>query len=55
MPSNKQIHLDNRPVGEAIASNFKLVVGDTPALEDGQVLVRQLEALSGEPLDQYLR
>ena len=51
MPSNKQIHLDNRPVGEAIASNFKLVVGDTPALQDGQVLVRH-QFLS---LDPYMR
>ena len=34
MPSNQQIHLDNRPVGEAVASNFKLVVAETPALTD---------------------
>ena len=40
MPSNQQIHLDNRPTGEALASNFKLVTSDTPALQDGQVLVR---------------
>ena len=39
MPSNQQIHLDNRPTGEALASNFKLVTSDTPALQDGQVLV----------------
>jgi hypothetical protein len=32
MPTNHQIHLDNRPVGEAVASNFKLVTTDTPAL-----------------------
>lgn len=51
MPQNKQIHLDNRPVGEALASNFKLVVGDTPALQDGQVLVRH-HFLS---LDPYMR
>jgi hypothetical protein len=51
MPSNKQIHLDNRPVGEAVASNFKLVVSDTPALQDGQVLVRH-HYLS---LDPYMR
>ena len=40
MPQNKQILLDNRPEGEAVASNFKLVVSETPALRDGQVLVR---------------
>ena len=51
MPQNKQIHLDNRPVGEAVASNFKLVVSDTPALQDGQVLVRH-HFLS---LDPYMR
>ncbi|MDR7305222.1 NADP-dependent oxidoreductase [Rhodoferax saidenbachensis] len=51
MPSNQQIHLDNRPVGEAVASNFKLVTSDTPALQDGQVLVRH-HYLS---LDPYMR
>ena len=51
MPQNKQIHLDNRPVGEAVASNFKLVISETPALQDGQVLVRH-HFLS---LDPYMR
>jgi NADPH-dependent curcumin reductase len=51
MPQNKQILLDNRPEGEAIASNFKLVTTDTPALADGQVLVRH-HFLS---LDPYMR
>ena len=51
MPRNQQIHLDNRPVGEAVASNFKLVVTETPALADGQVLVRH-HFLS---LDPYMR
>jgi NADPH-dependent curcumin reductase CurA len=51
MPQNKQIHLDNRPTGQAAASNFKLVVSDTPALKDGQVLVRH-HFLS---LDPYMR
>ena len=51
MPQNKQIHLDNRPTGEALASNFKLVVSDIPALQDGQVLV-QHHFLS---LDPYMR
>jgi NADPH-dependent curcumin reductase CurA len=51
MPQNKQIHLDNRPQGEAVASNFKLVSGETPALKDGQVLVRH-HFLS---LDPYMR
>jgi NADPH-dependent curcumin reductase CurA len=51
MPQNKQILLDNRPQGEATASNFKLVTSDTPALADGQVLVRH-HFLS---LDPYMR
>ena len=51
MPKNQQIHLDNRPTGEAVASNFKLVASDTPALQEGQVLVRH-HFLS---LDPYMR
>ncbi|MCT6719188.1 NADP-dependent oxidoreductase [Acidovorax sp. K2F] len=51
MPRNQQIVLDNRPQGEAVASNFKLVATDTPALQDGQVLVRH-HYLS---LDPYMR
>ena len=51
MPKNKQIHLDNRPHGDASTSNFKLVETDTPALADGQVLVRN-HFLS---LDPYMR
>ncbi|HSV34402.1 MAG TPA: NADP-dependent oxidoreductase [Ramlibacter sp.] len=51
MPQNKQIHLDNRPQGEASATNFKLVTGETPALQEGQVLVRH-HFLS---LDPYMR
>ena len=51
MPQNKQIHLDNRPEGEASAGNFKLVTADTPALQDGQVLVRH-HFMS---LDPYMR
>jgi NADPH-dependent curcumin reductase CurA len=51
MPQNKQIILDNRPQFEASASNFKLVVGETPALQQGQVLVRH-HFLS---LDPYMR
>src|SRR6478609_4331372 len=51
MAQNKQIHLDNRPQAEATASNFKLVTADTPALQDGQVLVRH-HFLS---LDPYMR
>ena len=51
MPQNKQILLDNRPQGEASASNFKLVVAQTPPLQDGQVLVRH-HFLS---LDPYMR
>ena len=51
MPQNKQMLLDNRPQGEASASNFKLVTAETPALQDGQVLVRH-HFLS---LDPYMR
>jgi NADPH-dependent curcumin reductase CurA len=51
MPQNKHFLLDNRPVGEAVASNFKLVTSETPALKDGQVLV-QHHYLS---LDPYMR
>ncbi len=51
MPKNQQILLDNRPTGEAVASNFKLVSSDTPALQEGQVLVRH-HFMS---LDPYMR
>ncbi|MBK0393377.1 NADP-dependent oxidoreductase [Ramlibacter algicola] len=51
MPTNRQVLLDNRPKGEATASNFKLVTSETPALQDGQVLVRH-HYLS---LDPYMR
>ena len=51
MPANRQILLDNRPQGEATVSNFKLVTTETPALADGQVLVRH-HFLS---LDPYMR
>ena len=51
MPSNQQILLDNRPTGEAVASNFKLTRADTPALKDNEVLVRH-HFLS---LDPYMR
>ena len=51
MPRNQQILLDSRPEGEATVANFKLVTTDTPALADGQVLVRH-HYLS---LDPYMR
>ena len=51
MPQNQQILLDNRPEGEATASNFKQVASDTPALQEGEVLVRH-HFLS---LDPYMR
>ncbi|MEI6759880.1 MAG: NADP-dependent oxidoreductase [Betaproteobacteria bacterium] len=51
MPQNIQIHLDNRPVGEAQTNNFKRVVAETAPLQDGQVLVRH-HYLS---LDPYMR
>ena len=51
MPMNRQILLDNRPMGQATVSNFRLVSTETPALQDGQVLVRH-HYLS---LDPYMR
>ena len=51
MPVNQQVLLDNRPMGEATASNFKLVSSETPPLQDGEVLVRH-HYLS---LDPYMR
>ncbi|SCK56276.1 hypothetical protein VAR608DRAFT_5835 [Variovorax sp. HW608] len=51
MPTNKQQILDNRPEGEAVASNFKLVTSETPPLKDNQVLVRH-HYMS---LDPYMR
>ena len=51
MPLNQQLLLDNRPQGEAIAGNFKLVETETPVLQDGQILVRH-HFLS---LDPYMR
>lgn len=51
MPINKQQLLDNRPEGEAMASNFKLVSSETRALNDNDVLVRH-HFLS---LDPYMR
>jgi len=51
MPLNKQILLASRPQGEATVDNFRLVEADTPALADGQVLVRH-HYLS---LDPYMR
>ena len=40
MPINRQQLLDNRPEGEATASNFKLVSSETRAWNDNDVLVR---------------
>ncbi len=51
MPHNRKIVLDNRPVGPATEGNFRLVAGETPALQDGQVLIRN-HYLS---LDPYMR
>jgi NADPH-dependent curcumin reductase CurA len=51
MTQNQQILLDNRPQGEAVESNFKLVQAEVPALRDGEVLVRH-HYLS---LDPYMR
>ncbi|NML86550.1 NADP-dependent oxidoreductase [Polaromonas sp.] len=51
MTANQQVLLDNRPTGEAVAGNFKLVNSETPVLQNGQVLVRH-HFLS---LDPYMR
>jgi NADPH-dependent curcumin reductase CurA len=48
---NRQLLLDNRPMGEASTSNFKLVITPTPELTEGEVLVRH-HFLS---LDPYMR
>ena len=51
MPLNHAIVLDNRPQGHASVDNFKVVSAQTPALQEGQVLV-QHHYLS---LDPYMR
>lgn len=51
MTQNQKIVLDNRPVGEASTSNFKLVSEALPPLQSEQVLVRH-HYLS---LDPYMR
>ena len=51
MPINHAIVLDNRPEAEVSASNFKMITAETPALQDGQVLVKH-HYLS---LDPYMR
>ena len=51
MPTNHIVVLDNRPEGEATASNFKLITAQTPVLQEGQVLVKH-HYLS---LDPYMR
>ncbi len=48
---NHQCLLDNRPEGPAQASNFIFAIAETPALQEGQVLVRH-HYLS---LDPYMR
>ena len=51
MPINHAIVLDNRPEAEVSTSNFKMVTAETPALQAGQVLVKN-HYLS---LDPYMR
>ncbi|MCK9516539.1 MAG: NADP-dependent oxidoreductase [Ottowia sp.] len=51
MPTNRQVLLASRPEGQAKPDNFKLVSSETPALQDGQVLVRH-HYLSVDP---YMR
>jgi len=51
MPINHAIVLDNRPEAEVSTSNFKMITAETPALQEGQVLVKN-HYLS---LDPYMR
>ena len=51
MTTNKQIVLQSRPSGEAVASNFRLRATEVPELADGDVLVHH-HYLS---LDPYMR
>ncbi|MBB2486007.1 NADP-dependent oxidoreductase [Mitsuaria sp. WAJ17] len=51
MSINRQIHLVSRPTGEPSTDNFRLVEAPLPAVQDGQVLVRN-HYLS---LDPYMR
>jgi len=51
MPRNRRILLISRPTGKANAENFRLETVDTPALAEGQLLVRN-HWLS---LDPYMR
>ncbi len=51
MSINRQIHLVSRPTGEPTVDNFRLVEAPLPAVQDGQVLVRN-HYLS---LDPYMR
>jgi NADPH-dependent curcumin reductase CurA len=51
MPVNKQIILETRPVGKLTPDSFRLVEAPTPAVGEGQMLVRQ-HYLS---LDPYMR
>ena len=51
MPLNRQIHLASRPSGQPGLDNFSLVSAPTPALAEGEVLVRH-HYLS---LDPYMR
>ena len=51
MPTNRQQLLDNRPDGEAVAGNFRLVTTETPPLKENEVLVRH-HFMS---LDPYMR
>ena len=45
---NRQVRLKSRPVGIPQAENFELVSAAVPALQEGQVLVRNIY-LSAEP------
>jgi len=51
MPTNLQVHLVNRPRGEASLTDFRIVKAEVPALAPDQVLVRN-DYLS---LDPYMR
>ncbi|MGA9869630.1 MAG: NADP-dependent oxidoreductase [Rhodococcus sp. (in: high G+C Gram-positive bacteria)] len=47
----KEIHLASRPTGEPVPDNFRTVDTELPALEDGQILVRNI-VMSVDP---YMR
>src|SRR5688572_11364329 len=51
MPTNRQIVLASRPIGEPTPKNFRLVEGEAPRQPEGGVLLRTLYL----SLDPYMR